>query len=177
VFQGLPPALSSGRLFGPASALSSQAPEDFAIGPLADSRPKALNEAGALAAASSFLDGIVKGSYREDLVLPGRKPLLALLSSPLLKDPRPNSYRIGKLKIGGDREAGEEVAACRLRFGEPARKEGEGAASGAPSTAPIQTGELGLRLENKTWYVESITLDETKAGDGSPFAPGLDEEE
>jgi hypothetical protein len=177
VFQSLPLALGSGHHFGPASAGSPIAPEDFEIGALADSRPKALNEAGALAAASSFLDGVVKGSYREDLALPGRKPLLALLSSPLFKDPRPASYRIGRLKIRGDAEAGEEVAACRLRFGGPAQKTGKEAASGPPSPAAIQTGEIGLRLEDKTWYVESITLDEVKAGDGSTFVPGLDEEE
>jgi hypothetical protein len=175
-FQGLPLALSSARLFGPASAGSPLAPEDFAIGPLADSRPESHDEAAALAAASSFLDGVVKGSYREDLALPGRKPLLALLSSPLFKDPRPASYRIGKLRLGEDRAGGEEVAACRLRLGGPAPKTGEKAGSGAPPPA-IQTGEIGLRLENKVWYVESVTLDEAKAGRDSPFVPGLGEDE
>jgi hypothetical protein len=176
VFQGLPLTLSSGRLFGPASAGSPLAPEDFAIGPLADSRPESLDEAAALAAARAFLDGVVKGSYREDLALPGRKPLLALLSSPLFKDPRPASYRIGKLKISQDGAGGEEVAACRLRLGGPVQKAEGVAASGAPPPA-IQTGEIGLRLENKVWYVESITLDEAKAGRGSPFVPGLGDEE
>lgn len=175
-FQGLPLTLSSGRLFGPASAGSSIAPEDFAIGPLADSRPGSLDEAAALAAVGAFLDGLIKGPYRDDLALPGRKPLLALLSSPLLKDPRPSSYRIGKLKISEDGAAGEEVAACRLRFGVPARRPAEDAASGGGAPA-IRTGEIGLRLENRIWYVESITLDEEKAGRGSPFVPGLDEEE
>jgi hypothetical protein len=176
VFQALPLALSSSRVFGPASAGGPLTPEDFAIGSLADSRPEALDESAALAAARGFLDGIVKGSYREDLALPGRGALVALLAAPLLKEPRPASYRIGKLKIGEDAAAEEEVAACRLRLGAPRQKESAEPSLGVSSRPETQTGEISLRREGKTWYVESILLDEAKASDGSPFEPGFDEE-
>lgn len=176
VFQASPLALSGSRVFGPASAGGPLAPDDFAIGPLADSRPESLDEAAALAAASAFLDGIVKGSYREDLALPERKPLLALLAAPLLKEPRPASYRIGRLKIGQDAAEGEEVAACRLRIDTPRREAGTDAGSSVSLSPEMRTGEISLRLEGKTWYVESILLDETKASNDSPFEPGFDEE-
>jgi len=53
---------------------------------------------------------------------------------------------------------------------------GADAGSSLSPTPEMRTGEISLRLEGKTWYVESILLDEAKASDDSPFEPGFDQE-
>lgn len=155
VLQPLPAALGPARLFGPAAPLAAIAPSDFAIGALADSRPASREEAEAVGAALAYLDGFVKGRYREDLVLEGRKPFLALLSAPLIEEPRPSSFRLGRLRLATDPGSGESVAGARLRLGG-------------------RVGEIDLRLSGGGWRVEGLSLGQ--AEEAGPYEPSLEGE-
>lgn len=140
-YRPLPVALTSARIFSPAAPAAGILPSDFVIGTLASDSTPSIEAQSALSAARGFLSALCSGSFAGELALPSTKPLLALEVSPLLKaEKRPGSFRIGSLLLNSDSDTNETVASARIRL-------------------ENTIGEINLRQEEKTWYVESISFD------------------
>jgi len=164
----LPPAILAERGFGLAAPLGPLLPEDSLIGPLQDWRSGKETEQGAIKAAAGFLDGLVAGHLPEDLVAPGRLPIVSMLTREILAGPRPLSYRIGAFQVAGEDE--EDSTTARVCLVYPAVAQAE---TGAPALADTTvapknggemdrvTGEIGLRRIKGIWYIESVTFSDT----------------
>jgi hypothetical protein len=168
----LPASILAERGFGLAAPLGPLLPEDSLIGPLQDWRSVTEPERGALKAAAAFLDGLVAGSLPEDLVAPGRLPIVSMLAQDILAGPRPGSFRIGAFQTAGP--PGDESTSARICLAYPAAGPDDGKAAGAGSSALAGTGsagvadggqarwvtgEIGLRRIKGIWYIESVTFD------------------
>lgn len=154
-YRPLPVPLANSRSLSPAAPSAGIGPSDFIIGPLAPETDPSLENQAALLTAKNFLASICSGSFPDKLVLPSTRPLLSLVISPLLKEEkRPSHFRIGRLLAASDPGSGDTVASARIRLDE-------------------KSGEINLRKENKSWYVESISLDERDAA-GSGEKPAED---
>jgi len=166
----LPASILAERGFGLAAPLGPLLPEDNLIGPLQDWRGGNDSEREALKAAAAFLDGLVAGRLPEDLVAPGRLPIVSMLARDLLAGPRPGSYRIGAFRDAGT--PGDESRSARVALSFPAFGPAAGQAAGAGSPALAGTaepagggqaswvtGEIGLRRIKGIWYIESVTFD------------------
>lgn len=161
----LPSAILAERGFGLAAPFGPLLPEDSRIGPLQDWRSGNEAEREALKAAAAFLDGLVAGHLSEDLVAPGRLPMVSMLTRDILAGPRPEAYRIGVLQSAG--APGDGTTTARICLAYPAAAPGgPGPSALAETAAPSGkggergwvTGEIGLRRIKGIWYIESVTF-------------------
>jgi hypothetical protein len=154
----LPASLVAERAFSLLAPPTALMPEDSLIGSLQDPRSGKDGEAGAYAAARTFLDGLVAGRLSEAVVEPGSLPLVKTLTAPLLAQAPPASWRLGTIRREG--AGGDATATARIRLAWPTGP--------APSVAPVaagaesapkaryRVGEVGLREKDGVWYIESI---------------------
>ena len=172
--QGLPPALRAERDFGlGAYPTRPVLPTDSLIGPLQDWRTDDAAASGALAAARAFLDGLLRGEIKESSVLPERLPLVKMLIGSVLDDPKPIAYRIGAIVSAGTEGDLTSVAAVAVAWGPIRRTRPENGAHAEASANSTESkgelvGELGLRMKNGVWYIESVDLRAPAAAAGGP---------
>jgi hypothetical protein len=160
-------AIASPRAFSLAAPEGPLMPEDFAIGPLAAPRSADPELEAAAGQARRFLDSLVAGAPDEKLVLASRLGLVRLELEAALGAAKSARYRLGELTLEGD------AALAPIRLSSPSK----GVGSALPSRA---SGFVYLRLEEGTWWIEDLDIDEAALASPGiaravPFEPRLPE--